>query len=157
MKYSLDIQYFNDGEEVVEKAEEEVKTFTQEQVNNLMAEAKRKYKEESKATIEELKATKDAVIQYEEQIKNFSVLENQVKEYKVKEVKLNKALEYGLPIDSLDLLNGDDEETISTNALKLANLLKSSQTVQTQTINPEKKIAKSEDFGELLMKKIKGE
>ena len=50
-----------------------------------------------------------------------------------------------------------DEEKINANALKLANLLKSSQTVQTQTINPEKKIAKDEDFGELLMKKIKGE
>ena len=73
--------------------------------------------------VEDLKSSKEAV---ETQISDY---EAKISGYETEKVRNRIAMEYGLPLDIANRLQGDDEDSLKADAESLAGFLKSTQPV----------------------------
>ncbi|MGT2744864.1 capsid assembly scaffolding protein Gp46 family protein [Streptococcus phocae subsp. phocae] len=81
--------------------------------------------ENEKSSLENaLNDAKSNTDSYTEKITN---LENQIAGYETANLRTRVALQYGLPIDLADRLQGDDEDGLKTDAERLASFIKPSQ------------------------------
>ncbi|MFV0394983.1 MAG: hypothetical protein ACK5LC_11420, partial [Coprobacillaceae bacterium] len=109
------------------------KTFTQEEVNGLVAAAKRDIKQ----PFDEL--FKDLEVSNVNELKTaITSLQDQNKKGQLNTIKVKSLAEAGLNIDLADVIKGDDEETILQNVLKISETLKTNATVTDPVVNVEK-------------------
>jgi len=127
-------------EEQVQEQEQEKKvskTFTQEELEKILADRlereRRKYKdyEELKQAAEELKKIKESQMSREELLQQkMAELEKQLfekeleaQEAQIEKTKVKVAMEMGLPADALDFISGTTEEEIRDAAMKFKKIL----------------------------------
>ena len=154
----------NNTKEIIEKSadlvvEKEIaksieKSFTQKEVNKIIAEQKRKFNKNQEDLLNEL-----GVGRLEELKDKIDKLTKEIKLYKLKELKQDALDQAGLSSEYLDFIQGDEIETIKENIFRLVNVLDANKIVEV-SVNPEKKpIRQNEDFNNLVTNSInnKGE
>lgn len=126
-------------------------TFTQEQLNSHIKTAK----DEATAKVfadlgfKDAKEVSDFKIAKATADDTLASLQGEIDGYKLKDLKINKALEHGLSIDNLDLITGKSEEEIEGQAKKLSEFIKQ-QTPDPDKPNPEAPTKPKTDFGDAL-------
>lgn len=75
---------------------------------------------------ETIKATND---KYANRDKDLSELNAKLKDYEMSSMKTKVALQYGIPYDLADRLVGEDEESLTKDAEKLASLVKQKEPI----------------------------
>ena len=120
-----------------EVKEEVTKTFTQEELEKIIADRlereRRKYKDydELKKIADEYKKMKEAQMSEEEKLQSrlaeleAAVMEKELEaqEAIIEKTKMKVAMEMGLPVDALDFISGSTEDEIRKAAEKFKNLL----------------------------------
>ncbi|WP_423363385.1 capsid assembly scaffolding protein Gp46 family protein [Mycoplasma sp. P36-A1] len=151
-KFKLNIQFFADDQQETEKS------FTQEDLNNHIAATKKETRDKifSDLGIEDIDKYKESQKEIKSKLNGFEKINNELNSYKLKDIKLNKALENGLSVDSLDLIAGDNEEAIENSVKKLAKFIDSHKPVVTPPNPSENKIPKDSEIGDILTSKLLG-
>lgn len=72
-------------------------------------------------------ALNDAKSNTDSYTEEISTLKNQIADYETANLRTKVALQYGLPIDLADRLQGDDEDGLKVDAERLASFIKPSQ------------------------------
>lgn len=158
LKYKLNIQHFNDleaGEEGSEPNLAATKTFSQEDINKTVKATKIELEAKFSNTLKDLGI---------EDIETFKTAQKQkddeLNTLKTKDIKLNKAIEYGLGMDVLDLISGTDEESIAASAKKLSEYLAGITTKSTDntniTVETEKNVSSTQTLEDAFAKKVLG-
>lgn len=125
--------------EAPEKPQGDSKTFTQEQVNDLIAREKGKLQsryegfDEIKAKAEELDRIKEEnASEVEKAQRKATRAEQEAAEAKSKLIRYEVAAEKQIPAEALDLLTGNTREELEAKADKLLELVKSRTETDTQ-------------------------
>lgn len=114
---------------------------TQEELDAIVkariARERKKYQDydQLKTRVEELETEKsslqtalnDAKSNTDSYTEEISTLKNQIADYETANLRTKVALQYGLPIDLADRLQGDDEDGLKVDAERLASFIKPSQ------------------------------
>lgn len=123
-------------EEIKEEKKEEAKSFTQEQVNEIVKErlererAKYSDYEDLKKQVESFNDIKN---DYENKLATYSNsqeeingLKARIKQYEMDSVKTSVCYDLGIPVEFASRLNGETEEEIKADALKIKGLFPNS-------------------------------
>ncbi|MDL2211644.1 hypothetical protein LJB88_02080 [Erysipelotrichaceae bacterium OttesenSCG-928-M19] len=133
------------------------KTFTQEQVNSYVKSAKEEVSTKllSELGFKDIDDAKDFIAGSSKKDEKLTTVQSELEAFKLKDLKIMKAIEHGLGIDNIDMLSGSDEESIEQQAKRLSTFIEKNNSQSEKVNNSENKTKTKDDFGDALMNAFK--